>query len=459
MAFIHKKKSSRRPGRLFFIALLVMLTALIVSGYILLFEGEKPLADFANTKAFIGQNSKIHFNVSDLKNGIRSIEIFGSQGDKKKTLHAVTFPRTAYGRKAGPNKESQAITFDPKKYGFKDGPLSLTLEAVDFSMWKWFKGNRTTINKQVTIDTLAPRIQILHSEQYIIPGGTGIAIYRLSDSDVHHGVTVNGHFNPGFLIGDGRDDTYISFFPLPFYTEIINSLFITAEDKAGNIAKSPFSTVYKSDRKKKDKINISDGFLNSKIPEFEQYYPDLSGDSLAKYLQINNAIRKENNQTISVLCNNPLEERLWENKFKRMAGSARAGFADYRTYFHDGKAIDNQVHLGMDIASTRRAEVKAANGGVVIFSDYLGIYGNMVMVDHGQGIFSLYSHLSQFNVSPGEKVDKKTVLGLTGTTGMAGGDHLHFSMLVNGVFVTPKEWWDQHWIDVTIEEPITDSKF
>jgi len=48
---------------------------------------------------------------------------------------------------------------------------------------------------------------------------------------------------------------------------------------------------------------------------------------------------------------------------------------------------------------------------------------------------------------------------LTGTTGMAGGDHLHFSMLVNGVFVTPIEWWDQHWIDVTIEDPLTESRF
>jgi murein DD-endopeptidase MepM/ murein hydrolase activator NlpD len=113
----------------------------------------------------------------------------------------------------------------------------------------------------------------------------------------------------------------------------------------------------------------------------------------------------------------------------------------------------------MDIASTRRANVRAANSGIVVFADYLGIYGNMVMVDHGQGVFSLYSHLSQINVSPGDKVTTESVLGLTGTTGMAGGDHLHFSVLVNGIFVTPKEWWDQHWIEVTVDEPLIDSKF
>jgi len=113
----------------------------------------------------------------------------------------------------------------------------------------------------------------------------------------------------------------------------------------------------------------------------------------------------------------------------------------------------------MDIASTRRAEVKAANNGKVVFGDYLGIYGNMVLLDHGQGVFSLYSHLSQINVTVGDSVKGGGVIGLTGTTGMAGGDHLHFSMLVHGTFVTPKEWWDKHWIDVTIDEPITDSKF
>jgi murein DD-endopeptidase MepM/ murein hydrolase activator NlpD len=142
-----------------------------------------------------------------------------------------------------------------------------------------------------------------------------------------------------------------------------------------------------------------------------------------------------------------------------MAGSTRAGFADHRTYYYHTKPIDKQVHLGIDIASTRQADVKAAEKGIVIYTDYLGIYGNMVMLDHGQGVFSLYSHMSQINVSVGDTVEQDVVIGSTGTTGMAGGDHLHFSMLINGVFVTPKEWWDQHWIDVTIEEPLTESRF
>jgi murein DD-endopeptidase MepM/ murein hydrolase activator NlpD len=277
--------------------------------------------------------------------------------------------------------------------------------------------------------------------------------------DSSHGITMNKQFNPGFPLGDGRDDIYISFFGLPFDTDKLETLNVSATDMAGNKTVVPFTTVYKPVNHKRDTINISDGFLNSKIPEFQQYYPEMQGEFIDKYLFANSTVRVQNNEKIRELCSNPQPERLWRGRFSRMPGSSRAGYADHRTYFYKGNDIDQQVHLGMDIASTKRADVRAANAGKVAFADYLGIYGNMVLVDHGQGVFSLYSHLSQINVTAGDMVDKKTVLGLTGTTGMAGGDHLHFSMLVNGVFVTPKEWWDQHWVEVTIDEPITDSKF
>ena len=458
MAFRNRRKSAA-PRRFLLIFMLSLISIVAIGSFFLFFEGENPAASFDNTNTDIGQNSTIQYAISDRKSGIRSVTVYGTQGDIKKILHTVTFPRTTYIGQAGPLEQSQSIPFDPKKLGFKDGQLTLTLEAVDFSLQGWLRGNKTLVHKEITVDTIPPRIEILHSEKYIIPGGAGIAIYRLSNDDALHGVIVNGRFNPGFLIGDGREDTFISFFALPFDTEKIDSLNVTARDKAGNTANFPFSTIYKADPKKKDKINVSDGFLNRKIPEFQQYYQEMSGTLIEKYLYTNNTIRKQNNKKISALCENPRKERFWKGRFLRMAGSSRAGFADYRTYYFKGKAIDHQTHLGTDIASTRRAEVKAANQGITIFADYLGIYGNMVMIDHGQGVFSLYSHLSQINTAVGDKVDQQSIIGLTGTTGMAGGDHLHFSMLINGVFVTPKEWWDQHWIDVNIEEPITDSKF
>jgi len=457
MAFRNRQKS--KGSRFLFTGLFFILLVAGAAVFIFFFEGEKPVINLQQSSAFIGKNGKIHYTVTDTKSGIHTINVWGIQDNVKKLLHAVSNPRTKYTGAVGPQEDIGTITFDVKKEGFSDGPMSITVEATDFSLRGWLSGNKAAATKMVTVDTIPPRIEILHGEKYISPGGTGIAIYRLSDQESRHGVVMNGIFNPGFSLGDGREDVYIAFFALPFDTEQIERLNVSAVDLAGNNTLVPFTAVYKQPDQKRDSITISDGFLETKIPEFQQYYPEMQGDFIDKYLFSNSTIRMQNNAQIAQLCQTPHPERLWKGSFNRMAGSSRAGFADHRTYYYKGKAIDQQVHLGMDIASTKRADVRAANRGIVIFAEYLGIYGNMVLVDHGQGVFSLYSHLSQMNVAPGDKVDEKSVLGLTGTTGMAGGDHLHFSMLVHGVFVTPKEWWDQHWVTVTIEEPITDSKF
>jgi murein DD-endopeptidase MepM/ murein hydrolase activator NlpD len=154
---------------------------------------------------------------------------------------------------------------------------------------------------------------------------------------------------------------------------------------------------------------------------------------------------------IREFCRESVAEKLWDGSFNRMRRSSRrAGFADHRSYYYEDKKIDYQVHLGIDLASVRHAEVEAANRGIVVAAEYLGIYGNMVIIDHGLGVFTLYSHMSQIIVKPGDQVEKDTVLGNTGTTGMAGGDHLHFSVLVNGIFVDPVEWWDKNWLELHI---------
>jgi murein DD-endopeptidase MepM/ murein hydrolase activator NlpD len=429
-----------------------------IGAFLLFFEGESPVVNLQQPGDYIGKKGIIRYSVSDGKSGLRSITVWGSQGNVSKTLHTVTFPRTSYTGKIGQAEAVETISFDTKKEGFVDGPMNIRFEASDYSLRGWLQGNKTSIQKTVTVDTVPPQLHILQSEKYISPGGAGIAIYRLSDSTCTSGVTINGRFHPGFPVSDQRPNIYIAYFALPYDTERIESAIVSAADPAGNEAIASFTPVFKGIAKKTDTIVITDSFLGSKLPEFQQYYPEMKGELIDQYLYTNTAIRDENNKKISDLCRNPLPNRLWQGHFLRMAGSPRAGFADHRSYTYSGKIIDHQVHLGVDIASTNRAEVRAANKGKVIFADYLGIYGNMVLMDHGQGVFSLYSHLSQINVSTGNEIDKKSVIGLTGTTGMAGGDHLHFSILINGIFVMPKEWWDEHWIEVTIETPLAQSK-
>jgi murein DD-endopeptidase MepM/ murein hydrolase activator NlpD len=452
-------KSSKKSRLTLFIFLCIILAGLSGAGVILFFEGEAPTLSLNLASNYIGAESTIVLSAQDRKSGLKDLKLTITQGNKNLELFAGTYPRSGYIGIIGAPEETKEITFNPQKAGFTNGPAVISLNGSDYSARGFLKGNQTTINQNIIIDTTPPKISILHSERYINPGGSGIVIYRVDDKGTRNGLLINDYFHPGFDVGDGRDDTYIAFFGLPYDADDASKTFVLAEDRAGNTARVPFSVIFKSTRFKRDRINVGDGFLTKKIPEFEQYYPQMSGKLIDKYLFTNNTVRQENNKKISDLCKNPNPERLWSDRFLRMPGSSRAGYADHRTYYYQSQSIDKQVHLGIDIASTKNADVKASARGIVVYADYLGIYGNMVLLDHGQGVFSLYSHLSQINVSPQDALEQGVVLGLTGTSGMAGGDHLHFSILVNGIFVTPKEWWDQHWLDVTIEEPLVDSRF
>lgn len=451
-------KTSVKPGKFFLIFFIILLIAAGTVSFFLFFEGEKPTVTLDNTQDHIGKLAKIRYTASDSASGIRAVTVSASQGEVTKELYAANNPRTTYIGKIGPAEDKREITFDPLKLGFKEGKILLTIEVRDFSFRGFLGGNTTTLTKEITVDLKPPVVELLHSERYISPGSTGMTVYRISEPDCVHGVILNGHLNPGYPLGANRPNTYVSFFTLPYDAENISEAKVTATDKAGNAISLAFSPVFQKIEQKHDRINITDGFLSAKIPEFEQHYPEMKGTPVEKYLYANNAVRDANNKIISEVCLKSSPDRLWKGKFLRMLGSPKAGFADHRTYYYQDKEIDKQVHLGVDIASTERVGVQAANTGKVVYAEYLGIYGNAVILDHGQGIFSLYSHLSQINVAVGDSLEKGKILGLTGTSGMAGGDHLHFSVLVNGVFTMPKEWWDEHWIEVTIDTPLAESK-
>lgn len=452
---VHKKRRSSFP---FFLIVTLLLAGAGGYAFLTYFEGEKPSIEDNTLPSYIGKETTVSFTVSDTKSGLRSVRVMLLQGATEKEILAKDFPRKNKEGNGGTSKDAVTLSIDAKKLKLKEGDATLKIIATDYSLRNFMKGNSSESSHTVTIDTKPPKIAIIHSERYIEPGGAGIVIYRADDT-ISHGVMLNATYHPGFPLTDGSDSKYISYIALPYSAEKITKSVIIAKDAAGNKTKKHFAPVFKKTKQKKDTIRVGDGFLETKIPEFEEHYPEMKGNLLQKYLYANRSVRELNNKKISDLCRNPEPKQLWSGRFLRMAGAGKAGFADHRTYFYDGKPIDKQVHLGMDIASTSHAPIKAAGTGKVVFGDYHGIYGNMVILDHGQGIASLYSHMSQINVVPGDIVNKGDLLGNSGNSGMAGGDHLHFSMLVNGIFVTPKEWWDQHWIDVTIDGPLVDAKF
>jgi murein DD-endopeptidase MepM/ murein hydrolase activator NlpD len=138
---------------------------------------------------------------------------------------------------------------------------------------------------------------------------------------------------------------------------------------------------------------------------------------------------------------------LFTGVFQQLGNSqVEAEFADSRTYIYQGKEIDQQVHLGFDLAVTAQAPISASQRGVIVHASDLGIYGNCVVIDHGMGLQTLYGHLTSIDVKVGDMVDKGQQLGRSGLTGLAGGDHLHFTMLVGGEQVTPVDWWSAQWM-------------
>ena len=182
------------------------------------------------------------------------------------------------------------------------------------------------------------------------------------------------------------------------------------------------------------------------MPYFQKYFPQET-DPLQLFLKVNQSLRQENRAQLRKIGQQTLTTPLFKDSFLRLPNAARrASFAEERTYYFEGKQVDKQTHLGLDLASIARAKVPAANKGVVVFAQELGIYGQVVILDHGLGLQTLYAHLSEIKVKPGEKVQKGQIIGRTGDTGLAGGDHLHFAVLISGVPVNPVEWFDANWL-------------
>lgn len=458
MARVNRIRRKKRSSFPFLLIIILLLAGAGGYAFLTYFEGENPLIAGDVLPEFIGKKTNLSLTVSDTNSGLRTVRASIIQNGQEKDIFVKHYQNKKKDGTGGTTKETIKLTIDTKALKLKEGEGVIHAIVTDYSFRGFLKGNSTELFHNVIIDTKPPKVSIIHSAKYIKPGGAGIVIYKADDT-VKHGVMLNHVYHPGFPLNDGSDSKYIAYVGLNYSTEEISQAIVFANDISGNKTVKPFAPILKKPKQKTDKIHVGDGFLSKKIPEFEEHYPEMEGEMLKKYLYANRSIRKSNNQTIHDQCLNPSPKRLWSGRFIRMAGSGKAGFADHRTYFYQGAAIDKQVHLGMDIASTRHAKIKAAGTGVVVYSDYLGIYGNMVMLDHGQGLFSLYSHLSQINVSNGDTLNRGDILGNSGTSGMAGGDHLHFSMLVNGIFVDPKEWWDKHWLEVTIEGPLADAKF
>ncbi len=436
----------------------LVIVAAFVWVFVVKFEGEKPVVEVQLRSAALGISQTLTVSSVDAKSGLRNIQVDLTQDGKEHLLLQRDFPGSGFIGGGEVESESFQILVEPKSIGIAEGQATLRITAKDFSWRGGFRGNKTVIEKPVTIDTRPPSISVLTRFHNIAQGGTGLAIYRINESCPESGVYIGDRFFPGYSGYFKDPQLWMAFFALGYDQDAQTRMYVHAADNAGNQSVSGIPKYVIRKRFKQDVLNISDHFLATKMPEFENEIPSTAGSSpIETFLKVNRDLRKSDYEKIVGLVANPERLLYWKGTFLRLQNSEQqAGYADHRDYRYEGKTIDNQVHLGIDLASLARSPVPAANDGKISFTGALGIYGNTVLLDHGFGIFSMYSHLSEINVEKGKQVAKGDIIGRTGTTGMAGGDHLHFSILIHHTFVNPIEWWDGSWIENNVMTKIRD---
>ncbi|MDO9529033.1 MAG: M23 family metallopeptidase [Syntrophales bacterium] len=432
--------------------LIILSVILILGGCWWLFstyyEGEKPVLKLSQTIDTIGQKKLVDITATDKKRGLRNIVVIISQNGEKHTLYSEDFPTK------GIKEKTFNIEIDPKNLKLREGEAVINISAVDYSLRK----NRSTLDIKVIIDTTPPRVYLLSSAHYINPGGSCVAIYGVSEKVVKNGVNVGDDFFPGYPINIAGKSYYIAYFAFPVDAKRESArIGIILSDSAGNESLKALPCYIRNKKFRTDNINLTDSFLERKMPEFQQLNTSLREMTLLKAFQyVNKQIREDNFDTIHSICKRSEQKQLWQGPFLRMKNAATtAGFGDRRTYYYKGKAVSKSIHMGIDLASTQHAPVEASNSGKVFFAGYIGIYGDTVIIDHGLGLFSLYAHLGMMKVKEGQMVAKGELIGYSDTSGLAGGDHLHFSMLVGGRFVDPLEWWDSHWIKDNVEKKLS----
>jgi hypothetical protein len=323
----------------------------------------------------------------------------------------------------------------------KDGPARLLVEVSSND----FANRSSSVTTAVQINTQPPVVTADSAQHYINQGGSELVTFNVSGYWTEAGVRVGKYTFRSFPVpgkSDPNAGERFSLFAFPWDVPGDTIPVVYARNPSGAESTARFWTKVFPKQFRSRELTLEDPFLQKVVNELD---PGGSGQLVDRFLKINGEMRRQNNQFLADLRWKTEPAMLWQGPFFRI-GKVESFFADQRTYTYKGKRVDQQMHLGFDLSDVQGAPVKSANAGKVIHAGPLGIYGNCIVVDHGYGLQSIYGHLRQINVKVGDSVQKEQVMGRSGETGLAGGDHIHYSIQVDGVQVNPIEWWDEHWI-------------
>jgi murein DD-endopeptidase MepM/ murein hydrolase activator NlpD len=410
-------------------------------------------AEFQPVPQFIGARTPITLVLRASRGGVESVDIRLNQGGTRVSVAQQTFS----GGPAGNEQRVQLIVAGGT-LGLREGAANLEVRARD-GFWRPIRvDDRMIANVPIMLDFTPPTLEILASTRYLSRGGGGLVAVRAKGA-ARVGVNVGDMFFPGFPAGAPDTGLHAVLYALPWNLVPNAPVTATAQDEAGNAVSRALAVDIRPRKFPIDTIEVSEQFLASKMPELLPERGQIPPDQLlAAFLTVNRDKRKEAEEMKRKLAQKSKPTPLFEGAFIQPRNTkVFSNFAETRTYRYQGKDVDTQVHLGYDLASLKASRVPAANSGVVVWAAPLTIYGNAVVVDHGWGLQTLYGHLSTLEVKEGDEVKKGQTLGKSGATGLALGDHLHFEVLIQGISVTPVEWWDGKWIRDHVGRPLREA--
>ena len=434
--------------------LLLLLVVLIVglAAYIVLRVGSPPSIVIEPAAKVIGQKTPVTVRVSEPKRGLSGIKVELVQGDSVRTLAEKRHePASAWAwwRKGTTSEEIHVEVGKSVIDNLQPGTAIVRVTADRAGVLFW-SPRAATAQIELPVRLVPPTLQVLSTFHYVAHGGSEAVVYRVGETNARDGVQAGARFFPGYPLPGGSAGDRFALFAVPYDVEdAAASVRLVAEDAAGNAAQHKFIDQFFAKPVRRDTIHLNDAFMQKVTTEIMSHTPSLAdkGNLLDNYLQINRDLRKANDAVLVQLAQKTQPAFLWREPFLPMVNTAiKASFAERRSYVYDGKTVDEQNHLGLDMASVRADPVPASNDGVVVFASYLGIYGNCVVIDHGYGVQTLYGHLSSMEVKEGQQVKRGELIAHSGATGLAGGDHIHFAVLLDGLPVTPIEWFDSKWI-------------
>ena len=402
----------------------------------------------------VGMNTPVNVRL-DSPHGLRQIAAYLDQNGKRFKVFEENQPsrRNSFFRSSEPAR-TMTIPVGKQFAGeLQDGKATLIVEAKAND----FAARTASWSSPVDVNTRPPAVTADGAQHYINQGGSELVTFTVSGYWTEAGVRVGKYTFRSFPMPgqtDPNSPQRFSLFAFPWDVPADTVPVVYARNPSGAEATARFwYKVFPKQFRARD-LPIEDAFLQKVVPELD---PNGSGELVDRFLKINREMRKQNNEYLANLRLKTEPAILWSGPFFRI-GKVESFFADQRSYIYKGKKIDQQMHLGFDLSDVQAAPVKAANAGKVVHAGPNGIYGNCIVVDHGYGLQTIYGHMRQIDVKVGDTVSKEQVMGRSGATGLAGGDHIHYSIQVDGVQVNPIEWWDEHWIQDRILSKIGPAK-